>query len=126
MSCHQEKDVTFDYEFLKSDSGILIKNYQPTTLRQLTVYLDKVTDTVKMKELKIFIQGDNIQKINPNFKRNHYAGQVGKSVLASTKNDTLKAMMSSRFYIGDFKNRQFIKFNAWDSSLFDNRFLKKE
>lgn len=125
LSCHPDNDINFDYKFMKIDSGILIKNYEPVTRDELTRYLTKVNDTLKLKNLNVMVSGDNIQMINPEFKTQFFRGSIGITELSYVNNDTAKVMNRLNFVIGTFKGKVFVKNDNWDSLLFKGQFLKR-
>ena len=125
ISCGQGKDthINFNYKFMKSDSGILIENYRPVTRKELTKYLTKVNDTLKLKKANILLNAENIQEINPEFKKRFYSGSMGRTELSYVNNDTSKSLRRTNFSLGTFKEDTFIKNDSWDSLLLDNRFF---
>jgi hypothetical protein len=120
-----KKEADFTYAVQNGQSGILIKNYTPVTKSDLTEYLIKVNDTLRMKTLNVFLTGENVQRINPEFKSKYYRGQLGKMELNSFQNDTAKAMRSLHLNFGALKGDQFIKNDDWDKHLLNNRFFKE-
>jgi hypothetical protein len=125
-SC-KDKEVKFDYEVINApDSAILIKNYNPVTREQLSSYLTKIQDTVKLKKLDIFIAGLDIQRINPNFKKVFYREQWANKELAKLDNDTIRSLKTLRLYFATFKNDSLIVDNDWNEDYLDNRFLTKD
>ncbi|RAV97613.1 hypothetical protein, partial [Pseudochryseolinea flava] len=125
FSCNS-KEKTFRYTVQKGQSGILIKDYVPVTKEHLTEYLVKVNDTLKMKTLNVFLTGENIQKINPEFKNKYYRGEFGKMDLNSFQNDTARAMRNLQLHFGALKGNEFVKNDDWDKYLLNNRFLRRE
>lgn len=125
FSC-ESKDESFRYTVQKGQSGILIKDYVPVTKEGLTKYLIKVNDTLKMKTLNVFLTGENVQKINPEFKNKYYRGHLGKMDLNSFQNDTARAMRNLHLQFGALKEGNFTKNDDWDKHLLNNRFFKSE
>jgi hypothetical protein len=124
LSCNQDKDINFDYELIEGDPGILVKNYTPVTRQELTKFLTKVNDTLKMKNFDVMLNAENIQQINPEFKGRFFRGSVGITELSYFNNDTAKLMNRLNFTIGTFEDEVFVKNDNWDSLLLNSRFLK--
>src|SRR5688572_19054670 len=102
LSCNQDKEVNFDYELMEGNPGILVKNYTPVSRQELTKFLTKVGDTLKMNNFNVMLNADNIQQINPEFKGRFFRGSVGKTELSYVNNDTAKLMSRLNFGIGTF------------------------
>ena len=100
-------------------SGILIEDYEPVTKEELNAYLIKVNDTLKMDSINIFLSGENVEKINPDFHKGHFIKWFHGA-------DTLSLPKDINLGFGTFNGEKFIKNDQWDKKLLNNRFLKDE
>ena len=113
-------DVHFKYR-PANPSGILIENYEPVTIDQLNSYLIKVNDTLKMDSINIFITGETIERINPDFDRAHFIKWFYQQA-----GDTTNLPNDIQFGFGTFKGQKFIVNDLWDEKLLKSRFLKND
>lgn len=124
ISC-QNSDINFKYQEMRSMSGIVIEDYRPVTRHELTRFLIKVNDTLRMDCVNVFINGRDIYQINPSFKKDYYSEYSGKRDLTATyNNDTTRAMKNLHLHFGTLKRDSFIKMNDYDKKFLNNKFLR--
>jgi hypothetical protein len=129
ISCQKKEQPmpAFEYEIMTGyHSGILIKNFNPTTKKKFAEILLSVNDSLKMDSVNVFILAGDINRINPEFKKKYFRGRVGRMNLEEMDYDTLRVLKTLRMGLGTFKGKEFIKNDNWDSLLLNNRFYLKE
>jgi hypothetical protein len=120
-SC-ETKDINFPYTKM-ADDGIIIKNYYPINEEQLIRYLSSVNDTLKYKSMFVYLEAENIQRLNPDFKQNFFRSSMGQRILKERSYDTALIMKNYSFSFGYLKGGKFKKEDLYDCALLKGKFL---
>lgn len=102
-------DKKFDYSVSKvrEFSGIVINNYRTTGKEELENFLRSVQEKEKLDSVNVFLTGDNINEINPVFKKYYFSKEENYKSLKWNLNDSLKLIQNIHIWVGTFKNDKF-------------------
>ncbi len=124
VSCG-EKNAKLEFEQEKwSPHQVYFKNYQPVTETQFNVYVSDIQRSIKLDSFHIFLLGENIIDINPEFKKKFFRGILGREELERVANDSARVLKNLRIEFGVYDKGKFSKNDYYDSLLLNNQFFK--
>jgi len=113
----------FKYEIVDNESAIVFKNYEPIDQKSLAKFLGNVPLDRKFDSLNIFLTAENINSINPKFKKKYFSQKYMQRELKWNSYDTLKLLRNTYIHFGTFKDNTITVERYVDSSYLDNGFI---
>ncbi|SHH63268.1 hypothetical protein SAMN04488109_4735 [Chryseolinea serpens] len=120
-----EKKAKLEFEQEKwSPYQVYLKNYQPVTEAQFNDYMSDIQRSIKLDSFHVFLLAENINDINPEFKKKFFRGILGREDLERAANDSAKVLRNLRIGFGVYENGKFLKNDFYDSLILNNQFFK--
>lgn len=113
----------FEYEIVDSQSAIVFRNYEPIDQKSLTKFLENVPLDKKFDSLDIYLTAENINSINPKFKKKYFSQEYMQRKLKWNSYDTLKILRTRYIHFATFKDNTITVDRYTDSLYLDNGFI---